>query len=43
MTKSRFIAPVDNEEGIVTIVSLMVLVILTIAGIAATMIANNET
>ncbi|WP_319524141.1 pilus assembly PilX N-terminal domain-containing protein [uncultured Desulfosarcina sp.] len=43
MTKSYFIPSLNDEEGIVTIVSLMVLVILTIAGIAAVTIANNET
>ncbi len=35
--------PLKNEEGMVMVVSLMIMLILTIAGLAAINITNNET
>ncbi|WP_319525024.1 hypothetical protein [uncultured Desulfosarcina sp.] len=43
MRYSRIEKTIDNENGIVTIVTLLVLVTLTIAGIVAVTISNNET
>ena len=43
MRYSRIEKTIDDESGIVTIVGLLVLVTLTIAGIVAINISNNET
>jgi Tfp pilus assembly protein PilX len=43
MRYSLFEKTIDNESGIVTIVALLVMVTLTIAGIVAVNISNNET
>ena len=35
--------PLNNEDGMVLVVTLMVMVMLTISGVAAINITNNET